>query len=59
MLGYSPLLGSDLDDLLATPYYPSPRGTERVRPLAMPIVGTALAVVEHRRYSLEVAQRLG
>jgi hypothetical protein len=59
MLGRSPLPGSDLDDLLATPYHPSLRGTERVRPLAMPVVGTALAVVEHRRYSPEVAQRLG
>jgi hypothetical protein len=55
MLGCSPLLGSDLDDLLAIPYHPSPRGTERVRPLAMPIVGTALVVVEYRRYSPEVA----
>jgi hypothetical protein len=55
MLGYSPLLGSNLDDLLATPYHPSPRGTERVRPLAMPVVGTALAVAEHRQDSPEVA----
>jgi hypothetical protein len=55
MLGCSPLLGSDLDNLLATPYHPSPRGIERVRTLAIPIVGTALVVVEHRRYSPEVA----
>jgi hypothetical protein len=55
MLGYSPLLGSDLDDLLAIPYYPSPRGMERVRPLAMPVVGTALVVAEYRRCSPEVA----
>jgi hypothetical protein len=55
MLGCSPLLGSDLDDLLAIPYHPSPRGTEILRPLAMPIVGTAPVVAEYRQYSLEVA----
>jgi hypothetical protein len=48
MLRCLPLLGSDLDNLLATPYYPSPRGIERVRTLVMPVVGTALAVAEHR-----------
>jgi hypothetical protein len=55
MLGYSPLLGSDLDNLLAIPYYPSLRGTEILRPLAMPIIGTAPVVAEHRQYSPEVA----
>jgi hypothetical protein len=55
MLRCLPLLGSDLDNLLAILYHPSPRGIERVRPLAMPIVGTALAVAEYRRYSPEVA----
>jgi hypothetical protein len=55
MLGYSPLLGSDLGNPLATPYYPSPRGTERVRPLVMFVVGTSLVVAEHRRCSLEGA----
>jgi hypothetical protein len=59
MLRCLPLLGSDLDDLLATPYYPSPRGTERVMPLVMFVVGTSLVVVEHRRYSPEVARRSG
>jgi hypothetical protein len=59
MLGYSPLLGSDLDNLLAIPYYPSPRGTEILRPLAMPVVGTAPVIAEHRQCSPEVAQKLG
>jgi hypothetical protein len=57
MLGCSPLLGSDLDDLLATPYHPSPRGTERVTLLAIFVVRTSLVVVEHRQDSLEVARR--
>ena len=59
MLGCSPLLGSDLGDPLAIPYYPSPRGTEKAMPLAMLIVGTSLVVAERRRYSLEVARQLG
>jgi hypothetical protein len=55
MLGCSPLLGSDLGDPLAIPYHPSPRGTERVRPLVMFVVGTSLVVAEYRRCSLEGA----
>jgi hypothetical protein len=59
MLGRSPLLDSNLGDLLATPYYPSPRDIERAMPLAMIAVGTSLAVAEYRQYSLEVVQRSG
>jgi hypothetical protein len=59
MLGYSPLLGSDLGDPLAIPYYPSPRGTERAIPLAMLVVGTSLIVAERRQCGPEVARQLG
>jgi hypothetical protein len=55
MLGYLPLLGSNLGNPLAIPYHPSPRGIERVIPLAILIIGTSLIVAERRRYSLEVA----
>jgi hypothetical protein len=48
MLGYSLLLDSDLGNLLATPFRLSPRGTERVMPLAIIAIGTSLVVVEHR-----------
>jgi hypothetical protein len=48
MLGRSTLLGSDLGNLLAIPFRLSPRGIERVIPLAMFIVGTSLVVAEHR-----------
>ena len=42
------LLGSNLGNSLAIPYYPSPKGIERVMPLVMLIIGTSLIVAERR-----------